>query len=303
MRAAPVLDCIVVGGGAAGLVAAIYLARFRRRFLLFDGGASRLLTIPASHNYPGFASGVPGKDLLARLQAQAHEYGAPMTRNVVDRLQKTSDGDFIVGCGKQQFQARTVILATGVLDVEPALADLKRAIAAGHVRYCPICDGFEAIGKNVAVIGHGSGGIGEALFIRHFAHQVTLFSVAGPPRLNEQELDRLWRAQVRVAPQPLEKLAYDDGVSAIWLCPRDEQPQCFDVVYCALGTIVNAGLAQALGAEVNDDGQLVVDAHQQTSVDGLYAAGDVAAGLNQIAVAAGHAAIATTAIHNRLRLQ
>jgi thioredoxin reductase (NADPH) len=97
---------------------------------------------------------------------------------------------------------------------------------------------------------------------------------------------------LRNAPEPRMALRLADGTQVH-----------FDVVYAALGTLVNSGPAQLLGARCSEDGALLVDAHQQTSVPGLYAAGDVVAGLNQIAVAMGHAAIAATAIHNRLRAQ
>ncbi|HEY8608647.1 MAG TPA: NAD(P)/FAD-dependent oxidoreductase [Noviherbaspirillum sp.] len=302
MAGAPLLDCIIIGGGAAGLSAAIYLARFRRRFMLLDGGASRLRSIPTSHNYPGFAKGVHGRDLLARLQAQALEYGAPMAQAVVDRLERRDDGSFLAWCGDQRWLARNVIVATGVNDVEPAFAEVRRALAEGHLRYCPICDGFEAIGKRVAVIGRGEDAVGEAIFVRHFAHSVTLFSGSGLSSLGAAARERLRSADVHAEPRPLERIGYDDaGAMVVHL--QDGEAQRFDVVYSALGTIVNGGLAEALGTETTDNGEILVDAHQQSSIEGLYAAGDVVVGLNQIAVAMGHAAIAATAIHNRLRTQ
>ena len=107
------------------------------------------------------------------------------------------------------------------------------------------------------------------------------------------------QAGVRMMHTPVERLAFD-AAGAMQLQLRSGERESFDMVYIALGTLVNAGLAQALGAACNDSGELIVDAHQQTSIDGLYAAGDIVAGLNQITVAMGHAAIAATAIHNRL---
>jgi thioredoxin reductase (NADPH) len=192
-----------------------------------------------------------------------------------------------------------VILATGVIDVEPALPDVKRAVADGRVRYCPVCDGFESIGKNVAVLGRGKGGFGEALFIRHYAAQVSLFTLSEPIDITDRDREKLDRMQVRVVRDPVARLEYC-GTDAMRLHLRSGAHEDFDVVYGALGTMVNSGLAQVLGAQCAGDGELVVDSHQQTTVDGLYAAGDVVAGLNQIAVAMGHAAIAATAVHNRL---
>jgi len=291
-------DCIIIGAGAAGLTAAIYLARYRRRIKLIDAGASRMLSIPTSHNYPGFAAGIHGRELLQRLRAQADHYDAAVTSGVVERLEQ-SDGLFVVALGDERWRTRNLLLATGVVDVEPDFPEVKRAVAEGRVRYCPICDGYEAIGKNVAVLGRGSGGAGEARFVRHFADAVSLFSVTDAPHLDAREQAEMDEAGVHVMHDPVARLAFDDD-GAMQLQLRSGVRESFDVVYIALGTLVNTGLAQALGAACNDSGELIVDAHQQTSIDGLYAAGDIVAGLNQITVAMGHAAIAATAIHNRL---
>lgn len=294
------LDCAVVGAGAAGLTAAIYLARFRRRIVVIDSGASRLLAIPTSHNYPGFAGGIHGGDILQRLRAQAAHYGAHPATGVVERIARQDDGSFLVAGAGGRWRARTVILATGVVDVEPDLPEVKRAVAAGCVRYCPICDGFEAIDKRVAVLGRDSSGLAEALFLNHFTRDVSLFALRGALRLGDSERARLARSTVRSVPHAVARLALDEGgTMTLWL-DNGNIERC-DVVYVALGTLVNSGLAQMLGARCTGNGELLVDDHQQTSVDGLYAAGDIVAGLNQITVAMGHAAIAATAVHNRLR--
>lgn len=293
------LDCVIIGAGAAGLTAATYLARFRRRIAVIDGGASRLLSIPTSHNYPGFVDGIHGTDLLARLRAHAAQYGVDLVKATVDRLEQRDDGSFIASCGDRHWHARTAILATGVIDVEPQFPDVRRAVADGHVRYCPVCDGFEAIGKRVAVIGRGDGGLAEALFVRHYSDDVSVFTLDEPIAISPKQQAQIEQMPVRIVREPVARLVYESD-SAICIALRGGAQERFDVVYGALGTLVNSGMAQLLGAEVKDKGELVVDAHQQTSVGGLYAAGDVVSGLNQIAVAMGHAAIAATAIHNRL---
>ncbi|GAB3542788.1 NAD(P)/FAD-dependent oxidoreductase [Noviherbaspirillum agri] len=297
----PLLDCVIIGAGAAGLTAATYLARFRRQIQVLDAGASRMLWIPTSHNFPGFAGGVHGEDLLVRLREQAARYGADIATCTVDRIDKLADGTFVAVSGLMQWHARSVILATGVVDIAPLFPDLKRAVAAGCVRYCPVCDGFEAIGKRVAVVGWGKGGMGEALFVRHFADSLSLLSIEEPIRLTADEQEKMRAARIDVVAEPVALLAYDSD-ETMYLQLRDGNRLRFDVVYFALGTQVNSGLARKLGAACGDKGDLLVDAHQQTAVDGLYAAGDVVAGLNQIAVAMGQAAVAATAIHNRLRM-
>ncbi|HJV51349.1 MAG TPA: NAD(P)/FAD-dependent oxidoreductase [Noviherbaspirillum sp.] len=293
------LDCAIIGAGAAGLTATIYLARFRRRIVVIDSNASRLLAIPSSHNYPGFANGIHGEELLTRLRAHAAKYGARRVSGTVDRLERLDDDSFIVRCGERHWHARHVILATGVMDVEPDFPDVKRAVAAGCVRYCPVCDGFEASGRQVAVIGRGKDGLGEALFVKHFAQTVSLLTLDDMPGLNDEEQARLRGAGVQVVQTPAAGMRYD-GANAMHIDLRDGHSLLFEVVYVALGTLVNSGMAQVLGAECTEHGELIVDAHQQSSVDGLYAAGDIVKGLNQIIVAMGHAAIAATTIHNRL---
>lgn len=296
------LDCVIVGAGAAGLTAATYLARFRRRFKIIDAGASRLLWIPTSHNYPGFIHGIHGGDILQRLREQADHYGVTSVSGTVERIIRNNDGDddgcFITSTGNRDYHSRTVLVATGVVDVAPDFPDIEEAVAAGSLRYCPICDGFESIGKKVAVIGKGTGGLGEALFVRHYATDVTLFSVTDPIEPSEDEYARLDGGRVRAVSNPVTGLSFDAGQMTIAL--RDAAPQQFDVVYAALGTRVNSGLVRGLGADCTPNGELLVNNHQQTTVDNLYAAGDIVKGLNQITVAMGHAAIAATAIHNRL---
>lgn len=294
------LDCVVIGGGAAGLTAAIYLARFRRRFTLIDADASRLRWIPTSHNAPAFPSGIHGTELLRRMREQAANHGIRTTIGVVERIEALPAGGFIVSGNGKAWRAKTALLATGVIDVSPDFPEVARAVAEGCMRYCPICDGYEAIGKSVAVIGRGNGGFEEARFVRHFASQVQVFSIEEPIVPSPRERDRLERERVDIGPDIIDRMALEpQGGMRLFL--RNGEQVHADVVYVALGTLVNSGLAQTLGAKCSAKGELQVDAHQQTSIDGLYAAGDIVDGLNQIAVAMGHAAIAATAIHNRLR--
>jgi thioredoxin reductase (NADPH) len=152
--ARPPFDTLIIGGGPAGLTAALYLARFRRNVLVIDGGKSRAALIPMSHNHPGF-SGIGGQALLEKMAQHALRFGATIENGAVDEL-KRNDGGFIARTADRTFAARTVILATGIKDVEPELEGRDAALASGVLRYCPVCDGYEAIGKNIAVGGPGS---------------------------------------------------------------------------------------------------------------------------------------------------
>jgi len=289
-------EVLVVGAGPAGLTAATYLGRFRRRVLVVDAGEPRACWIPLSHNMPGFPDGIGGPDILRRMREQAEEYGAVIVPGRVETLGRDGDA-FVARLGERSLRARAVLLATGVRDHHPDLPGVERAVQRALVRICPICDGYEATDKAVAVIGDGDKGAREAAFMRTYSDRVTLIHVGPPDR--PPRPDELARLGIELIVAPLEAVELEqDRVTALaW----GGQRRAFDLVYSALGTSPNAELARGLGARLSDDGRLEVDLHQATSVPGLYAAGDVVRGLNQIAVATAEAAVAATDIHNRLR--
>ncbi|MCE3602829.1 NAD(P)/FAD-dependent oxidoreductase [Massilia sp. P8910] len=298
---AALFDCVIIGGGPAGLTAAIYLARFRREIAIVDAGSSRLAMIPLSHNYPGFPQGVNGKDLLNRLRRQLDAHDVQLSSGTARRIEKRDDGTFLVELGDTVIHTRTVLLATGSRDVPPHMPKLEQAIREGCVRYCPVCDGFEAIGKKVAVLGPSAHSVGEAIFVRHFASELTLITTEPAPKLTSEERDRLETKNIDVLDGHLAALSFDETASGIDVELSNGTIHRFDVLYAALGLVVNSQLAADLGAKRDATDQLIVDQHCQTTVDGLYCAGDVVEGLNQIAIACGQAAAAATAIHNRLR--
>ena len=211
-----ILDCVIVGGGPAGLTAALYLARLRRRFVIVDAGAQRAAWIPTSHNIPVFASGISGHEILDRQRESLRPYEASVLSGTVEALTRNS-GCFTAhvrgeGDTSRQVAARRVLLATGAVDVEPDLPDLPNAVQRGLVRYCPICDGYEARDRKVAVIGHGDRGMGEAIFIartysqrRNPAHSRSQTGIdLGPERAKLDEHD------IKVVEDPVETLDMDE---------------------------------------------------------------------------------------------
>jgi thioredoxin reductase (NADPH) len=292
------LDCLIVGAGPGGLTAAIYLGRFHRRALVLHDGDARAGWIPTSHNHPGFPDGVHGVDLLALMTDQAERYGADVRRARVTGLSRT-DGLFAVETDHGAFRARHVILATGVKDVQPPLPGVFNAVQRGLVRVCPICDGYEVTGKSVGIIGRGPHGAREALFLRSYTDLVTLVHVGDPDELTAAHRAALRAHAIDVVDTPAESVAVEkDRIEA--LCFQGVNRR-FDSVYSALGMEPRSELAVQAGAQLSEDGRLVVDDHQMTSVDGLYAAGDVVRGLNQISIAQGEGAQAAVDVHNRLR--
>jgi len=287
------MDCLVIGGGPAGLTAAVYLGRFRRSVTIVDSGASRASWIPVSHNLVGFPQGLSGDALLARLTAQATQYGAAVMPGEVREIVRTQDGGFEARMDGHTLQCARVLLATGGLDVEPDLPGVRDAVRRGLVRYCPICDAFEAAGQKIALIAYGKCRVKEALLLRAYTSDLTVMTLGQPMDLSDEDRTLLREASIAVLEAPVAALSIENDRIAAWNMDGAGEHK-FDTVYSALGTDVRSALAISLGAGVDDDGALIVDRHQQTSVPGLYAAGDVVSGLSQVSVATGHAAIAAT---------
>jgi thioredoxin reductase (NADPH) len=298
MSARLLIDCIIVGAGPAGLIGATYLGRFRRSVLVIDDGCSRMKRIPIARNAPGFPDGVSGEELHARMRAQAERYGA---RFLEARVEQVSDqGDrFILAAGADRVSARTVLIATGTKLVEPDMADLDEAVSRALVRYCPICDGYETRGKTVAVLANRPEATAEALFLRRFADRVLYVGVDANALALGEEVKRARAAGIEIVPEPVSGIALgNNGLRLVFLGGAD---RCVDALYPCLGAAPQIGLVRELGCVLAEAGGVVTDLHQRTSVAGVYAAGDVLQGLDQIASACGQASIAATAIHNDLR--
>ena len=296
-------DCAIVGGGPAGLTAAIYLARFRRRVVLFDRGGSRAALIPTSYNHAGFPEGIAGGELLRRMGEQAAKYGADLRVGDVGEV-VASDGNWRLTGEGFNLTARTVLFATGVDNRRPEMDETvhRAALDAGKLRYCPICDGWEAggpdFGARIGVVGAESHGVAEALFLRTFTPHVTLFTLA---ECELHEKDRKDLADHGVTWDPRPVAAYDFSGEGVRLSFAAGDVAQVDTLYPALGSDPNDALIQALGLRTDDDRCVMTGKHQQLGLKGLYAAGDLVSGLDQISVAMGHAAIAAVAIHNDLR--
>ena len=291
-------DCIIIGAGPAGLTAAIYLARYHLAVRLLDSGLSRAATIPRTRNHAGFPDGIAGRDLVALMRTQAEHYGAVIERIEATAIERDGD-DFAVTTTSGRLRARTVLLATGVVNNRPEMPDALHdaALARGLIRYCPICDGYEVTDKRVGVIGDGAHGMREALFLRGYTRDLTLIAPTGALTLDPDCCAALDEAGIRRVDGPCDGFAIEGDHIVV---ETADGPIRFDSIYPAMGSVIRSDLAVAAGARATDEGCLDVDEHQRTSVPGLFAAGDVVRGLDQISHAMGEAGVAATAIRNLL---
>jgi thioredoxin reductase (NADPH) len=291
-------DCIVIGGGPAGLTAAIYLARFHLSVTVLDDGRSRARLIPMTRNHAGFPEGIAGAELVSRMQQQAEVYGAvirPWRAESITRV----EGGFEVMTADGVIRARKVLLATGVINLRPRMDEAAhaQALAAGLLRYCPVCDGFEVTDRRVALLGTGEHALREAEFMRSFTRDVTLVAPDGAHDFSAAQKESLACWSIAAVDGPVTE--FQLAQKRITL-QAGERLESFDTLYAALGTAVRSELARGAGAETSADGGVLVDRHQMTSVEGLYAAGDVVKGLDQISNAMGQAGVAATAMRNAI---
>ena len=293
-------DCLIVGGGPGGLTAAIYLARFRRRFIVVDAGQSRASWIPRSHNHPAFPAGINGVELLERMREQLARFDARVHGGSVASVTRQADGMFSAAVDGKTLTASHVLLATGVIDNEPPLPNALDAVRRGLVRQCPICDGYEMIDRKLGVIGRDCRALGEALFLASYTRDITIVTLGETLELNGEDRRRMAEAGFKAIETPVAQIELE-GERIARLTFTDGSSLASDTIYSALGVHPRADLAATLGLKLERDNRIVTDAHQRASVEGCYAAGDIVTGLNQLGVAMAQGEIAAVDIHNRLR--
>lgn len=293
-------EIAIIGSGPAGLVAALYAARFRRSTLVVHDGRSRLDLVSNTHNVPAFPGGISGPALLARMAHHAQSAGAQITNGNVVTARRLVDGFEFTSAEGHLWRSRVLILATGVHceRLELAHGDHDTAVRLGALRYCPICDAFEHRGRRIAVVGNSSDAVGEALFLRTYSDAISLIPCAGW-RVSAVEQSQLAAAGIELLACSSPSFGFAENAMQIRL--GDEGSKRFDVVYAALGTRLRNDLASNLGLALTADGSIAADAPSGTEIAGLYCVGDMVAGLDQICVAAAQGAMAATHGHNWLR--
>lgn len=292
-----VREVIVIGGGIAGLSAAIYLGRAQRDTLVIDSGHSMAKWEPVVENYLGFPDGVSGEDLLkyGRRQAERHE-----VRFVEDEIGSVAPGaeSFYVRGKKETYRARSLLLATGIFHLPPEIPGVKECL--GHsMFFCKDCDGCRVRGKRIAICGANNEAVEYALGMLHYSPCVIIATNGETPRWSEQHARWLEEYEIPVHLEKICDVEHRDRQILSLRLAHDEEVK-IDYIFTTRGDIFHTHLAEQLGAELDGDGQIKVDQCMRTSVPRLYAAGCVTPANCQMIIAAGQGAAAAQAINRDL---
>ena len=290
-------DILVIGGGIAGLSAAIYLARAQRDTLVIDSGHSMAKWEPEVQNYLGFPKGVDGEDLLKSGRKQAERYGAEFVADTVKETSSDNDA-FLVRGEKNDYRARRILLATGIHHIPPEIPGVKECL--GHsMFFCKDCDGYRVRGKRIAIIGANNDAVEYALAMLYYSPCVVVAPNGDDIVWDKQhaawleeyeiptEIGRI--TDVRHRKKEIQALVYESG--------REVE---IDYLFTTRGDIFHTQLAEKLGAKLDRDGQIEVDQCMRTSVPRLYAAGCITPANCQMIIAAGQGAAAAQAINRDL---
>jgi thioredoxin reductase (NADPH) len=267
-----IVDALVIGGGPAGLSAALNLARYDRTVSLFDAGGGRSSHGQINRNYLGFPGGVAAEDLRRLGREQLAEYEQVRCFDQRVSAISRSDGAFVVDAGGHgEHGGRTVVLCTGVEDRFPK--DAEPFVGEG-VYWCITCDGYETRGKDVVVVGHTDAAAVEAMQLWRLTPRVTILTNHDDVRIGDEMCSRLQRAAIEIVDDHLAGFLGSPGrVEGVRTASGSELPA--HAVFVVQGAVPRTGLARSLGVELAETGWIAVDSEQRTNVEGVFAAGDV----------------------------
>jgi thioredoxin reductase (NADPH) len=300
-------DIIIVGGGPAGMTAAIYAARYGLKALLLEsrvlGGAQA--TSPGIENYPGFAF-IIGIDLANKMKEQVKKSGA-VIKEITEVKSITRDENtknFLLETRRGVYEAPAVIYSAGgghkKLDIPG-----EELLTGRGVSYCATCDGPLFREKTVAVVGGGNTAVTEALYLSELCKKVYLIHRRDELRAEHAVQEMILKSDVEILwSHIVVEMKGENMISAARiknLKTDEERDLELDGIFVALGSDPESKLAQDLGIVTNDRGEILIDAGQKTNIDGFFAAGDVAEGMKQIVVAVGHGAVAADSAYKYIR--
>lgn len=294
----PTYDVAIIGGGPAGLSAALWLARYLHSVVVIDSGDPRNWETRGINGFLG-AHSIKSPELRARGRKDAEGFGARMIDTTVETAEKVDDDCFrVYPTGCDPIEARRVLLAIGIKDIWPGIPGLEDCYGeTAHV--CPDCDGYETRDKKTVVIGNGRKAVGMALALTTWTDKIVIVLNGKPAAMDEELMGKLKNLNIPVLEQRVSCLKSNDGKLTCVELDGGMSLDC-EQLYFAIGQVPADDIGAQLGCKRDDMGLIVVDDRSHTSVRGVYAAGDIIPGPQLAIAAAAEGAVAALAIHHSL---
>jgi thioredoxin reductase len=292
-----VYDCIIIGGGPAGLTCAIFLGRYRRRVLLIDAGKPRNYASSGIHGFLGQHGILPG-ELLKKGREEVREAGVQICEGTASKVER--DGDtFVVTSSVGTVRARRVVLAYGVRDILPDIPGIEEYYGKS-IHHCPDCDGFEVSDRRVGVIGWGKRVVGLSLKLLQWTEHLMILTHGNPRDFEPEHTSKLLAESIAIKEEKIERLIGSDGVlQGVELAGGSRVE--LDALFFTIGVERTCNLAEELGCEIFEETiNLTVNEYKETTVEGIYAIGDLVAGSQLAITSAADGAIAAIAINKSL---
>ncbi|MEP7229740.1 MAG: NAD(P)/FAD-dependent oxidoreductase [Ginsengibacter sp.] len=290
-------DVIIIGGGPAGLNAAVVLGRCNRKVLLFDHGKQRNRYSHGMHNYLTRDDITPTK-FLQISKNELRKYGVKVLRAEVKHAKKDEDGNFVIMDLKEKtYYSKKLILATGLTDNLPEIKGINKFYGKS-IYHCPYCDGWENNHKTIGVYSKSRNGVDVALTLTAWSSTITLYT-DGKKYLTKKDKDLLAKKSINVINEPIDSFEGKGSELKNIVFANGDKSFC-EALFFSNGYSVQCHLVESLGCKVNENNIAITNKSQQTNITGLYAAGDISKDVHFVVVAAAEGAKAAVYINKEL---
>ena len=289
-------DCIIIGGGPAGLTCAIYLARFKRKVMLIENGKYRNYASHGIHGFPGY-DGIKPAQLLKNARAEASKYNASFEKVTVTKV-ISGKGSFKVVSNNKSHESRKVVLAYGVTDDIPAIKGFKKYYGK-NIHHCPVCDGYEVKGKRVGVIGLIDKVFEMAVELKQWTENIIVLTNGHSEGLDRYKISKLAKFGIEVTNEKISYLKGKEDLESIVL----DSGERIDVEALFFSNKIenSCSIAEDLKCSLTKKhNKLVVNKNCETTIKGVFAIGDLLAGPQLVITACSAGAIAAIEINRQL---
>ena len=293
-------ECIIVGGGFAGLQASIQLGRYQRNVLVIDSNYGRSTLCKTYRNILGWPNSISGQKLRQLGRNHAEDYGVSFTQDKVISIQNVNNQFLIKTNAGKSYSAKTILLATGLIDRIPQIKNLVDCLGS-TIFVCPDCDGYEILNKSVLILGSGTVGANLAITLAYWSKQITYINHNGH-ELNSKLNDQLQKNGIHYRKEKIKEVLKEDDSTFKGICLQSGEIIYGDRAFIGFGgNEVQNNLAIQLGVNLLNNKHVIVDPRtKETNVPNVWAAGDLVAHSQQVTIAMGDGTQAAVWIQKRL---